>query len=437
MKKILVIGNGAREHAIALALKRSPQEPEIFVYMKSKNPGMARIAKDSALGKLDDFSALGSFVEKVEPDFAFIGPEGPLSSGVVDFLEGISVKSVGPVKELAKLETSKAWTRNLLKKYDIPGNIKFGVFKGMDGVREFLAELGEFVVKPDGLTGGKGVKVSGDHLHGVDDAAKYCEEVLGEHECVVIEEKLVGEEFSLQCFVDGRHVKATPPVQDHKRLLVGDRGPNTGGMGSYSCSDHLLPFLTKEEVEQATRIVQQTCDAIKQETGQEYKGIMYGGFILTRNGLKLLEYNARLGDPEAMNILPILKTDFVQVCEAVVNGNLDEISMEFEDKATVCKYVVPDGYPTNPASGEKIEIDESDPQASVYYASVDQREDGLYMTGSRAIAFVGIGPEISDAEKTAEEAIISVKGPVTHRPDIGTPELLQKRVDHMNEIRSA
>ncbi len=437
MKRILVVGNGAREHAIAYALSRSPQKPELYFFMRAKNPGMAAMAKDFRLAALDDFEALGKFAEEVRPDFAVIGPEGPLNAGVVDFLMTKGVPSVGPVKDLARLETSKTFTRELLEKYRIPANIKFRKFESADGIKEFIeSELPNgFVVKPDGLTGGKGVMVSGEHLKDADDAVEYCREVLEKHPCVIVEEKIEGEEFSLMCFSDGRTVRAMPPVQDHKRLLPGDTGPNTGGMGSYSFPNHLLQFLTKEDVMTAEDIVQMTCDAIRKETGKEYKGVMYAGFMLTRDGPKLLEYNARFGDPEAMNVLPIMKSDFVEVCEAVIGGKLSGMDIQFDAMATVCKYVVPEGYPKSPAAGKKIEIDYSKSEALVFHAAVDQREDGLYMTSSRAVGFVGIASEIERAEIIAEEAIRAVKGPVFHREDIGTRELLEKRVRHMEAIR--
>ncbi len=344
------------------------------------------------------------------------------------------VPSVGPVKELAKLETSKAFTRLLAQKYKIPGSPQFEVFKNMNGIREFLHSLASFVVKPDGLTGGKGVMVHGEHLKNAEDALRYCEEVLKAHASVIVEEKLEGEEFSLQSFTDGRFVLDSPPAQDHKRAYVNDEGPNTGGMGSYSCTDHLLPFITKSDLEEAHRITELMAKAIEKETGTLYKGVMYGGFMVTRDGVKLLEYNARLGDPEAMNVLPILRSDFIDLCYGIVNGSLSKAKTHFENRSTVCKYVVPRGYPDNPVKGEKIEVPNA-PRAKMYYASVDQRPEGLYMSGSRAIAFVGVSQDFGEAEKIAEEAVRSVKGSVFHRPDIGTKALLEKRVRHMEMLR--
>ena len=181
----------------------------------------------------------------------------------------------------------------------------------------------------------------------------------------------------------------TPPVQDHKRAYDDDKGPNTGGMGSYSGENHLLPFLKKEHVDEALEITKKVADAIYQETGLYYKGVMYGGFILTKDGIKLLEYNARFGDPEAMNVLPLLKTDFAGICQAIIVQELGRVKVKFEKKATVCKYAVPKGYPESPVKNEKVVVGNG--KAKVYYASVDEKEDGLYMTGSRAIAFLGIG----------------------------------------------
>ncbi len=438
MVKILLLGNGAREHVIAETFKKSPQNPEIFSYMKANNPGIASLSKETCIGSYTDYDKIKDFVKKVEPDFAFIGPDDPIGDGIVDMIEEVGVKSVAPKKALARLESSKSYTRELLTKYGIPGNPAYKIFtqeSDAKDIEEFLESIPGFVIKPDGLTGGKGVKVQGDHLDTIKDAIEYCKEVLETHPRVVVEEKLDGEEFSLMCLTDGEHVILTPPCQDHKRAFIDDTGPNTGGMGSYSDANHLLPFLPQSDVDNAMRITRLVAKALKEDNGEPFVGVMYGGWICTDEGTKLIEYNARFGDPEVMNVLPILKSDFVTICQAMINGTLDQVEAEFENKATVCKYAVPDGYPTNPAAGEKIEMGEASPGVKVYYASVDKKEDGLYLSTSRAIGFVGIADTLKEAEALAEGSIDAVKGKVFHRPDIGTEKLIQKRIDHMKRVR--
>ncbi|MBW2559058.1 MAG: phosphoribosylamine--glycine ligase [Deltaproteobacteria bacterium] len=440
MIRILLIGNGAREHVMAETVKRSAHDTALFSCMKSNNPGIAFLSNDVLTTSYDDREKIGQFARENKIDFAIIGPEDPLNNGIVDFLKNEGIPSVGPTKSLARLETSKAFTRNLLEKYDIPGNPQFRTFTSLDGIEEFIAPLDGIVVKPDGLTGGKGVMVQGDHFQTKDEAIEHCKKILEKYPSVMVEEKFEGEEFSLQCLCDGITVVATPPVQDHKRRFVGDKGPNTGGMGSYSLEDHSLPFLKKEDVAEGLAITQMVAQAIHQETGEYYKGVMYGGFIVTRDGVRLLEYNARFGDPEAMNILPLLKTDFVDICRAIIDGTLKDLNIEFEKKATVCKYIVPGGYglpadhPDAGSTSSKIEVSDTE-GVKVYYSSVDKREDGLYMTSSRAIGIVGIADTLDSAEEMAEGAIASIKGPIDHRPDIGTKSLIDKRIQHMKEIR--
>ena len=440
MIRVLLIGNGAREHVLAEAVKRSAHNIALFSCIKSNNPGIASLSDDVLTGSYDDMEKIGKFARENSVDFAIIGPEDPLNNGIVDFLKNEGIPSVGPTKSLAKLETSKAFTRNLLEKYDIPGNPMFRTFSSLEGIEGFIGGLESVVIKPDGLTGGKGVMVQGDHFQTKDEAIELCGKILEEHSSVMVEEKFEGEEFSLQCLCDGVTVVATPPVQDHKRRFTGDRGPNTGGMGSYSLEDHSLPFLRKEDVEEGLEITRRVAKAIYQETGEYYKGIMYGGFIVTKDGVKLLEYNARFGDPEAMNILPLLKTDFVDICQAIIGGTLKDIDIEFEEKATVCKYIVPKGYglpadhPDAGSTSSKIEVSDIG-DVKLYYSSVDKRADGLYMTSSRAIGIVGIADDLDGAEEMAESAIASVQGPIDHRPDIGTKTLINKRIQHMKEIR--
>lgn len=442
MYNVLLIGNGAREHAIAEAISRSSHRPRLFSYMKSNNPGIAALSKEVLIGAYNDMKELKGFAMECKVDFAVIGPEDPLNNGVVDSLQEIGIASVGPIKSLARLETSKSFTRELLQKYDIPGNPRFKVFSSMEGIADFIDELEETVVKPDGLTGGKGVRVQGEHFHTGQEALMYCRQILERHSRVIIEEKIEGEEFSLQCFCDGKTVIAMPPVQDHKRRFAGDKGPNTGGMGSYSCEDHSLPFMNARDVADGLAITQKVAEALCKETGEYYKGIMYGGFIITKDGIRLLEYNARFGDPEAMNVLPLLKTDFIDICIAIIEGTLADLPIEFEQKATVCKYVVPKGYglpegsPDAKSTSSKIQVGDVG-EARLYYSSVDNREDGLYMTTSRAVGIVGIADKLDTAEQIAEKAVSAVYGPVDHRYDIGTRELIEKRIEHMKRIRGS
>ena len=436
VKKILLIGNGAREHAIAEALMRSRYEVHLYVVGGAKNPALVEMAEEYLVSDVCDVEAVVEFGRKMEVDFAVVGPEAPIAVGMVDALEDAGIKSASPLQTVGRLESSKGFTRALLEKYDIPGNPKFKDFDSEEGMREFFEELGEnFVVKADGLKGGKGVKVSGDHLEGIEEGLAYAKECLEDGGRVVIEEKFVGQEFSLMSFCDGKTTVEMPAVQDHKRAFEGDQGPNTGGMGTYSGEDGSLPFLKASDLEEAAEITRKVAAALLEETGEEFKGVMYGGFMATADGVRLIEYNARFGDPEAMNVLPLLKTDFVDLCEAIIEGTLDELAVEFERKATVCKYVVPKGYPGSPVKGEKVEIGALPEGVRVYYASVDGREDGLYLCGSRAIAMIGIGSDLEEAEKLAEAGAAAVSGPVFYRKDIGTEELISKRVAMMNQLR--
>jgi phosphoribosylamine---glycine ligase len=442
MSNILLVGNGAREHALAETILRSSQKPRLFSFMKANNPGIASLSEQIKLGSYSDLAAIAGFALENKVEFALIGPEDPLNNGVVDALSKTGIPSIGPNKSLARLETSKSFTRNLVNKYNIPGNPRFRVFTAFNGVEAFLNELEGIVIKPDGLTGGKGVMVQGDHFASRSDALILCRQILAAGSSLIVEEKFDGEEFSLQCLCDGTTVSATPLVQDHKRRFDGDRGPNTGGMGSYSMPDHLLPFLKPQDLEDGLSITRQVAAALLQETGSPYRGIMYGGFIATKNGVKLLEYNARFGDPEAMNVLPLLKTDFVEICRRIITGELDKLRIEFEHKATVCKYVVPKGYglpadhPDAASSRAKINIGDVG-EARLYYSSVDKREDGLYLSSSRAVGIVGIGENLDDARIIAEKGVKAVQGPVAFRDDIGTRQLIQKRIDHMKRLRTS
>ena len=435
-KNFLVVGSGAREHAICRVLHRSPQEKKLFCLATNFNPGIAELCYDVTIGDINDPDSVTSYVEKNDVGLAIIGPENPLASGVADALSEMGVKAVGPKKDLAQIETSKAFARDLLKEYNIPACPEYKTFSSMEGVTDYLNELGEnYVVKYDGLAGGKGVKVAGEHLFSYEEAEQYCRTLVEKGGQFVIEEKLTGQEFSLMSFCDGATLKHMPAVQDHKRAYEGDTGPNTGGMGTYSDANHSLPFLRDADIEQAQEINLATAKALKNKCGEGYKGILYGGFMATATGLKLIEYNARLGDPEAMNVLPLLESDFVIICRAIADGKLHDVDVKFRNQATVCKYAVPEGYPDNPVKGEIINVSGIENRAGLFYASVDIINDQLIEAGSRTVAVVGIDDSITAAEKIAEEEILSVTGPLFHRTDIGTKALVQQRIDHMDSLR--
>lgn len=438
---VLIVGGGGRECAIVRTLaKRS--DANIFAVMNNENPGIIKLCKE--INKIDETDKnnvgfIAKWAESKNIDIAVIGLEDPLGFGITDELDKYEIPAVGPTKEASQLEMSKEFARNLLKDNNIRGRIEYNVFDNIKNARYFIENYDkDFVIKPIGLTGGKGVKVLREHLATKEDAIAYMENVIknkiGSHSKILIEEKLDGEEFTLQCFVDGKNVVQMPAVQDHKRAREGDVGPNTGGMGSYSQNNGLLPFLSKREYEEGLNIIKHVVKAMRKK-GIEYKGIIYGQFMLTAEGVKVIEFNARFGDPEAMNVLPLLKSDFIDICWDIVDGNLSSNKIEFEKKATVCKYIVPEGYGTSNVKDKRpIEIDEkriNDIGALVFPAKLDN----FLTTRSRSVAIVGISDEIEDAEIIAENATQYVKGDVYHRRDIGKKELISKRIIHMDEIK--
>jgi phosphoribosylamine---glycine ligase len=439
--RILVVGKDARTDAIAAACKASPSRPELFALSELRIPGLVDKCVDvRVVPTLVDPSDLERLCRELKPDLVIVGPEEPLEAGYVDCLDEMRIPAFGPAKDLAAIESSKSWARWLLDKYDIPGNPQYRTFDGDDSLRSYMEELGSFVVKPDGLTAGKGVKVFGEHLHTIDEAMAYALEVLNSgHTRVQIEERLEGQEFSLQTITDGESVVHCPLVQDHKRAEEGDTGPNTGGMGSYSCADFSLPFLTDADVLQAHTISEKVIEAIGLETGRPYKGVLYGGFIATADDVGLIEYNARFGDPEAMNVLPILDADFAELCFAVAEGTLGDARWSFQPRATVCKYVVPENYPEKSAL-TRLDISSSEMDAfgaRWFWAACEQRGEEISMTSSRTGAFVGIGNSLNEAEAAAEQAAQEFEQgrPVRHRRDIGTEALVRKRIEHMQALR--
>lgn len=435
--KILIVGSGAREHAITVALQRSAAEPSLYCCGTSLNPGIRELCQDYWVGSMTDLASVMQQAKNWGIELAIIGPEAPLEKGLADILWENNIPTIGPTQALAQIETSKGFARDLMQRYQISGLPRYQTFQSMQGIDAFLQSFPDqgYVIKANGLMGGKGVKVAGEHLHSIEEAQAFCAEILNQHQSILIEEKLIGQEFSLMCFCDGEHVIPMPIVQDHKRAFVNDQGPNTGGMGSYSDVNHSLPFLTEQEVAAALQINRDIIEALQNETHEKYIGVLYGSFIATTHGVFVIEFNARFGDPESLNVLSILVSDFVELCQAWVSGTLQPNQVIFAPLATVCKYAVPHGYPDQPLKNAVIDIGEIAVPAKLYLAAVDWQDDQLVATGSRTAACVGVAQTIAHAERMAEKAIQQIHGPVFHREDIGTSALIQQRIDMMQRLR--
>jgi phosphoribosylamine--glycine ligase len=430
MMKILVVGGGGREHAIASALSRTTKT-EIYSVMAKRNPGIDALAKTVYLCRETDIKNIVGFAKKIGAEYAFIGPEAPLEAGIVDALGSAGIPCIGPTRAAARLETDKAFCRQMMDMNHLDGCPMYRVFHAAVDAVDFIEGYdGDLVVKPIGLTGGKGVRIMGEQVDRAG-AIAYARSLKGD---VVLEERLLGEEFTLQAFVDGNHLVPMPLVQDHKRAFVDDTGPNTGGMGSYSMPDHMLPFVPAKDYQRAIAIMQSVV-AVMERAGSPYKGILYGQFMNTATGPKVIEFNARFGDPEAMNVLSLLSSDLPEIVTRIAEGSLASSQVAFEPLATVCKYLVPKGYPDAPHAGDPITLSENH-KALLYYANVEKNNSGTLITQtSRTLAYVGMGETLEKAERNAEQAVSGVSGAVRYRQDIGTRTLLDRRIAHMKELR--
>jgi len=418
--KILLIGSSGRLDCMLNAVHRSKRCTEVYVISTLNNSHYLDYCKQfCVLQDLSNTNAILEFALSVNPDITIIGPEKPLEAGIVDILEENGYPCVGPHKEAAKIETSKSFCRQILMDTFLYVSPQFKQFSNSQSteILDYMHELGQYVIKPDGLMGGKGVQVKGDHFETDDEGLEYALNIASD---ILIEEKLIGKEFSLISFTDGKTIKHTFPVQDNKRAYEGDIGPNTGGMGSISYNNNTLPFLDVFDLLEAKLINCAVLTELNKHLDTPYKGFIYGGFIKTVDGIKVIEYNCRFGDPEIMNILPIMKTDFIDICESIVQETLTD-DIEFENKATVCKYIVPEDYPNSSECEALVSnIPEATDAVHVFFSSVEKINDTEYrMCGSRAIAIVGIGDNISQAEVNAENTCKQIAGPIRWRSDIG------------------
>ncbi len=401
--KVLIIGSGGREHAIAWKVAQNPQVEKI--YCAPGNGGIGQVAECVPIGAME-FDKLAAFAKEREIDLTIVGMDDPLVGGVVDVFEKEGLRVFGPRKNAAILEGSKAFSKDLMKKYNIP-TAAYENFDNPEEAIAYLKEKAEFpiVLKADGLALGKGVLIC-NTLEEAEEGVKtiMLDKKFGSAgNTLVIEEFMTGREVSVLSFVDGKTIKTMTSAQDHKRAQDGDQGLNTGGMGTFSPS----PFYTKEIDEFCQKnIYQPTVDAMAAE-GREFKGIIFFGLMLTEKGPKVLEYNARFGDPEAQVVIPRMKNDMVEVCQACIDGTLDQINLEFEDNAAVCVVLASDGYPVSYEKGfpiEGLENFEGKEGYYVFHAGTALKDGKIVTNGGRVLGVTAKGADLKEARKNAYEA---------------------------------
>lgn len=398
--KILIVGSGGREHAIALSVSKSPQAEKI--YCTPGNAGISAIAECVPIDAME-FEKLVSFAKEKAIDLVIVGMDDPLVGGLVDELEAAGIRAFGPRKNAAILEGSKAFSKELMKKYQIP-TAAYEIFDDAGKALQYLENASyPVVLKADGLALGKGVLICNTREEAIDGVKTIMEDKkFGDAgNSMVVEEFMTGREVSVLSFVDGKTIKIMSSAQDHKRAGDGDTGLNTGGMGTFSPS----PFYT-EEVDAYCRkyIYQATVDAMARE-GRPFKGVIFFGLMLTEKGPKVLEYNARFGDPEAQVVLPRMKNDIVEVMEACIDGRLDEINLEFEDNAAVCVVLASEGYPLHYEKGYPISgLEAFEAQDGYYCFHAGTKFDengGLVTNGGRVLGVTAKGPDLKKARENA------------------------------------
>ena len=436
--RVGLVGNGGREHAIAEALTRRSSTSALYAYMQRPNPGIVACAQVSEIGSLTDTEHMARFFRRAMCDLIFIGPESPLVAGAVDALSSNGLKAIGPTAAQAKLESDKGYMRHLLQTKIGRGCPDFLETADLSAVKAFLSDHhNQAVVKPLGLTGGKGVKVLGTQLSSAEEALEYAAELINQDGKVLIEEKLVGEEFSLMVFSDGEHIVPMPLAQDFKYVYDGDRGGMTGGMGAYTCRNGLLPFISESEYQAALELVQELVSAVEEDSQQPYRGILYGQFMLTARGPMVVECNVRLGDPEAINVLAVLNDDLGSVLNCIGDGVLSKVA--FDSQATVSKYFVPPGYPDAPRSGVffRLDVDKLLEQGiAVRFASLQTADSGYRTATSRTFALLATADSPEEASDRIEKVVATLDlDGLHHRRDVGDREVLAAKVQHMEQIR--
>lgn len=401
--KVLVVGSGGREHAICYKLSQSSKVSKI--YCAPGNAGIGQIAECVAIGAME-FEKLADFAKENEIDLTVVGMDDPLVGGIVDVFEERGLRVFGPRKNAAIIEGSKAFSKELMKKYDIP-TAAYETFDNADAACEYLRSASfPIVLKADGLALGKGVLICND----LDEALAGVKTIMLDKQFgsagdkLVIEEFMTGREVSVLCFCDGKTIKPMTSAQDHKRALDGDKGLNTGGMGTFSPS----PFYTEEIADFCVKNIFEKSIAAMAAEGREFKGVMFLGLMLTPKGPKVLEYNARFGDPEAQVVLVRMKNDIVDVFEACIDGKLDEIKLEFEDNAAVCVCIASGGYPVSYKKGFEIkglENFEGRKDYFVFHAGTALKDGKIVTSGGRVLGVTAKGATLKEARANAYEAV--------------------------------
>ena len=399
---ILVIGSGGREHALYWKLLESPQTEQIYAI--PGNPGMGA----SAAIALDDHAAILRFVKEHEIGLVVVGPEVPLMNGLVDELEAAGIRAFGPRANAAEIEGSKSFAKDLMKKYGIP-TARYEVFTAAEPARAYIRQEGApIVVKADGLAAGKGVIVAMTEQEALDAVDAIMEDhSFGDAGArVVIEEFMEGEEASLLAFTDGTTIRPMISAQDHKRAYDGDRGPNTGGMGTYAPAPVMTPEMTERAVEE---ILKPTIAAMAKE-GRTYRGCLYLGLMVTADGPKVVEFNARFGDPETQVVLPLLDSDLVAIMCACADGTLADVTIRWKDGAAVCVVLASGGYPGHYEKGQEIHglADAEAMGALVFHAGTAMKDGKLVTNGGRVLGVVGRGADISSAVDAAYAAATKI-----------------------------
>ena len=415
--KVLVVGGGGREHAIVWKLSQSPKINQI--YCAPGNPGIAELAECLSIS-VSEIEKLADFTKKEQIDLTFVGPEEPLSLGIVNYFKEQGLAIYGPSREAALIEGSKAFAKEMMIKYQIP-TAAYAAFTNYEKALAYVHNEGApIVIKADGLAAGKGVVVA-KTLEEAENALKGMmkDVTFGSAGArVVIEEFLEGEEMTLLAFVNGTTVKPMVPAQDHKPVFDGDKGPNTGGMGTYAPLPHIDSSMVKRIIEE---IVQPTANAMVEEE-VPFEGILYTGLMLTKSGPKVIEYNARFGDPETQVVLPLLETDLLDILIASLSGELENVEVKWKDMSAVCVIMSSDGYPGPYEKGQVIKgLDNVTYPTIVFHAGTTAKDGEIITNGGRVLGITSIGDHLKEARELAYQSVEKVSFNGAHyRTDIGT-----------------